>query len=388
RNEITERARAEAAEHKLRVLAEALSEVTAALTSTLDLDEVLEGILANVGFVVPHDAANVMLIEDPGVARLVYCRGYAEYTSETAVLARRYVIEETPNQRQMLATGWPVVIPDTHADESWLDIPEARWVRSYAGSPIILGAKVIGFINLDSSIPGFFTPEHGTRLRAFADHAAIALENARLHNEAKYLSVMEERGRLANELHDAVSQMLFSASLIADVLPVLWERDAEMGRESLVDLRRLTRGALAEMRALLLEMRPHALERADLSDMLRQLAESVAGRTGVDINLTIEARHPLPVDVRIALYRIAQEALNNVARHAGADRVTVALCECDSAVTLSIMDNGRGFDPDDIPAGHFGLSIMQERAEKVGAAFEAASRPGQGAQIRVTWERR
>lgn len=385
KSEIAERARAEAAEHEMRVFAEALSEVTAALTSTLELDEVLEGILANVGFVVPHDAANIMLIEEPGIAHVVYGRGYTSQSAETALLKRSYTIADTPSLNQMQTTNWPVIIPDIQTGPP-TGLYEADWIRAYVGSPIILEAKVIGFINLDSSTPGFFTDKHAKRLRAFADHAAIALENARLHKEAQYLSVMDERGRLANELHDAVSQMLFSASLIADVLPALWERNPEMGQESLHDLRRLTRGALAEMRALLLEMRPHALEEAELHEMLDQLIRSIAGRTGVDIALTFDVQHTLPVDVRINLYRIAQEALNNVARHANADRVTVSLQNQAAGVALQIQDNGRGFNPDSKRPGHFGLGIMRERAESIGAGFEVNSRPGAGTQIEVIWQ--
>ncbi len=386
KREITERARAEATERELRIFTEALSEIIASLTRTPDRDKVLMGILANVWRVVPHDAAHIMLLKEAGVAQIVYHRGYDAHTSEEVLRARRYTISKTPNLQTMMSTRRPIVIPDTRKDPGWVDIPESRWVRSYLGCPIVVGDEVIGFINLDSQVSGFFDKEHAKRLRAFADQAAVALENARLYDEAQRLSTIRERGRLANELHDAVSQMLFSASLMADVLPSIWSRNPEAGRESLGELRRLTRGALAEMRTLLLEMRPHALEEADLSEMVQHLTHAVTGRTGVDVMSEIQLQRTLPVDVRINLYRITQEALNNVVRHAKANRVEVVLREQNGSVILCIRDNGRGFNLADIPAGHLGVGIMHERAETIGAHIHVASQPGQGTEIEVTWQ--
>jgi signal transduction histidine kinase len=382
--EITERTRAQIAEREQRAFAEALREVTGALTSTLDLDEVLEGILANVGLVVQHDAANIMLVGD-GVARVMHCRGYANSATVKAMRSRPFIVDETPNQRKMVETQWPVVIPDTHADPEWRDVPESRWVRSYVGVPIILSGEVIGFINLDSGTPGFFSNYHGDRMRAFADQAAVALENAQLYNQAKVVAAMEERARLANELHDAVSQMLFSASLVTDVLPTLWEQDEALGRQSLGELRTLIQGALAEMRTLLLELRPSALEEANLDNLLRQLGEAVAGRTGVEVNVDVTLRHSPPPDEKITIYRVAQEALNNVVRHSGANRVRLELEGDGAGVRLKVIDNGCGFDPNSIPAGHFGVGIMHERAESIGATLNVTSAPGSGTAVEMVW---
>ncbi len=150
------------------------------------------------------------------------------------------------------------------------------------------------------------------------------MENARLYEQAQALAALEERQRLARDLHDAVSQTLFSASLIAEVLPRLWERNPAEGQRSLAELHQLTRGALAEMRTLLLELRPAALLEVGLADLLRQLAEAVTGRSRVPIDLSLDKPYPLPPDVQVNLYRIAQEALSNVAKHSGASRATVS----------------------------------------------------------------
>jgi signal transduction histidine kinase len=199
-------------------------------------------------------------------------------------------------------------------------------------------------------------------------------------------AVTAERSRLARELHDAVTQTLFSASLIAEVLPRLWAKDPERGKQQLEEVRLLTRGALAEMRSLLLELRPEALAQAKMDDLLRQLGRAMTGRTGVPVSVQAEVLCPLPAEVQVALYRIAQEALNNAAKHAEASQVEVRFrCDADRA-TLSIDDDGLGFDVDNIPPGHFGLGIMRERAAAVRAVLEIESEPGGGTKVRVSWE--
>jgi PAS domain S-box-containing protein len=197
----------------------------------------------------------------------------------------------------------------------------------------------------------------------------------------------EERQRLARDLHDAVSQTLWSASLIADVLPNIWREDPKKGLERLDRLGALTRGALAEMRALLLELRPRALVETRLSELLSRLVEATASRTGADISLEIEKDCELPEEVHIVIYRLAQEALNNTTRHADANQIEVRV-ECDSRyVKLMIADNGSGFDPNDIQSGqHLGLQIMRERTESIGADLEITSDPGKGTQLRFSWQ--
>jgi signal transduction histidine kinase len=206
-----------------------------------------------------------------------------------------------------------------------------------------------------------------------------------LRAKAQHAAVLEERQRLARELHDAVSQTLFAASIIADVVPRLWERNPDEGRRRLVELQQLTRGALAEMRTLLLELRPAALTDTALGELLDYLAQAMGSRARLTITASVEGECPLPPDVQIALYRIAQESLHNVARHAEATAVDLSL-RCDrEQVELHIRDNGRGFDPCVIPAGHLGVGIMRERAEEVGARITIHSRPGAGTDVQVDW---
>ncbi len=206
------------------------------------------------------------------------------------------------------------------------------------------------------------------------------------------------RSSLAEDLCDAVTQTLFSASLIAEALPALWERDPEEARQSLVELRQLSRGAIAEMRTLLLELRPASLAAADLGDLLHQLADASAGRTRAKITVTAKALQALPPDVRIAFYRIAQEAINNAVKHAKASYVDLSLSRAAMPpgidrkpayrVQLCVSDNGRGFQPDTAQPGHHGLDSIREHASAIGADLIIESRPNHGTEIVVTWEER
>jgi signal transduction histidine kinase len=197
----------------------------------------------------------------------------------------------------------------------------------------------------------------------------------------------DERNRLARDLHDAVTQTLFSATLIAEVLPVLWKRKPDEGLKRLDELQQLTRGALAEMRIMLLELRPSTLDEAQLDYLLRQLAESITGRSRVPVAVTVEGQCSLPVDVKIALYRIAQESLNNMTKHAAARHVIVNLhCEPERVI-LRVTDDGKGFDPATVRPDSLGLGIMRERAKSIGVRLSIQSEIGHGTSIEAIWGR-
>ena len=214
--------------------------------------------------------------------------------------------------------------------------------------------------------------------------AELNAANQLLAQKAAQDAVTAERTRLARELHDAVTQTLFSTTLIADVLPELWVMNPEEGQRRLEELRQMTRGALAEMRTLLVELRPNALVDAPLATLLRQLTAAMVSRARLDIQFNAEGERRLPPDVQVALYRIAQEALNNVVKHAKASRAAVTLRVGD-AVRLTVADDGVGFDPGAISADHLGLRIMRERAEAIGAQLSVYSEPDEGTQVSVLW---
>ncbi len=258
-------------------------------------------------------------------------------------------------------------------------------VKAWMWVPLAVNSRVIGGIGIAHAEPDFFTIHQANLALTMANQAAITMVNAQLYEQAQTLAALQERQRLAQNLHDAVNQSLFSAGLIAEVLPRLWERDPAKGRRSLEDLRRLTRGALAEMRGLLAELRPQVLIDSELGDLLRQLGSAFTGRTNIPVVVTVSGQGDLPANVQVAFYRLCQEAFNNIAKHARANQVAIHLQFGTDTVELHLRDDGRGFDSEQILSGHYGLSMMRERAEAVGAQLVITSRPGNGTEIVVRW---
>jgi PAS domain S-box-containing protein len=243
---------------------------------------------------------------------------------------------------------------------------------------------------------------HNLEQRITERTAELNQANALLQQKAAQDAVTAERTRLARDLHDAVTQTLFSTTLIADVLPEIWDMNPEEGKRRLEEVRQLTRGALAEMRTLLVELRPNALIEIPLPTLMRQLTEAMIGRSRINIQLGVEggdgiaSMRKLPPEVQVGLYRLAQEALNNIVKHAKASQAIITLRLGENVrdervrgeqVRLTVVDNGIGFDPSKVTVDHLGLQIMRERAEAIGAKFSIYSEPGEGTQISILWER-
>jgi two-component system nitrate/nitrite sensor histidine kinase NarX len=294
---------------------------------------------------------------------------------------------------QRIADVWSAD-PAAHLIRSLLDKETAvllEGVQAWMWVPLAVKGRVIGGMAIAHAEPDTFTTHQANLALTMANQAAITMVNAQLYEQAQTLAALEERQRLAQNLHDAVNQSLFSAGLIAEVLPRLWERNPDEGRRSLEDLRRLTRGAMAEMRGLLAELRPLVLTDTELDELLRQLGDALTGRTNIPVAVTVvgqgalQEQGTLPAAVQVAFYRLCQEAFNNIAKHARASQVAIHLQYEAATVELHIHDDGRGFDPEQIPSGHYGLSMMRERAEAVGAQLIVTSRPGHGTEIAIRW---
>lgn len=252
--------------------------------------------------------------------------------------------------------------------------------------PLKLKDELYGGLMLYYREPRKFSAEEIELAVMFGDQAALAIENARLRVQAERVAVAAERNRIARDLHDSVTQTLFSASLIAEVLPRLVQRQPDESMRRLEELRQLTRGALAEMRTLLLELRPATLMEVSIEELLRQLTEAARGRARIPIELSVNGAAQLPPAVKVAFYYIAQEALNNVTKHARAGRVLVILDIDPARAVLTIHDNGQGFDLTSVTPEHLGLAIMRERAESIGATLTIESAPGAGAGVILHWQ--
>jgi two-component system nitrate/nitrite sensor histidine kinase NarX len=368
-----------------------LLEISHTLASTLELQPGL--ILDQLRGIIEYTHAGLFGLDDSTLIALAV-RGPQQL--EQAVPFR--IRLEGPETLAALFNGHrPIRIADV-----WSADPAAQFLRSLLDDkaamllegmqawmwvPLAVKGRVIGGVSVAHTERNYFTAHHADLALTMANQVAITMVNAELYEQAQTLAVLEERQRMARNLHDAVNQSLFSAGLIAEVLPRLWEKDPDEGRRSLEDVRRLTRGALAEMRMLLVELRPSALTDTELGDLLRLLGSAHTGRTNIPVAVTVAGQGALPAEVQVALYRLCQEGLNNIAKHAGASRVEIHLQHEAGAVEvrLRLRDDGRGFDPEHTPSGHYGLSMMRERADAVGAILSITSQPGHGSEIVIRW---
>jgi len=264
----------------------------------------------------------------------------------------------------------------------------ADWIRDYGAClavPLEAAADLYGVLAIYYRVPRPFGDEAVRVAQSFGANAALAIENGRLREQLERGAAQAERSRLARDLHDSVTQALFAASIQAEALRSRWKPESEEARQGLEDVERLTRAALAEMRALLLEMRPGALARTPLHDLLRHLADSAASRSDIPVTSAIGEVSGMPPDVTVALYRIAQESMNNVVRHSHAGSARLTLERQDGVVTLVVSDDGRGFAAPPPGPDHLGLQIMEERAAAVGATLDVGSAPGRGTVVTVRW---
>jgi PAS domain S-box-containing protein len=367
-----------------------LLEISHTLASTLELQPGL--ILDQLREIIEYNHAGLFALEDTTLVTLAM-RGTPIFEKSKSI---RIHLQESESISTLFNEHQPIRIA-----EVWSDNPQALFLRSllqdgadglitgmqsWMWVPLVVKNRIIGGLGVAHEKRNHFTAHHADLALSVANQAAITMINAKLYEHAQSMAVLEERQRLARNLHDAVNQSLFSAGLIAEVLPRLWEKDQAQARISLEDLRRLTRGAMAEMRALLAELRPSTLTDAELGDLLRLLGNAFTGRTNIPAQVNVLGQGVLPAEVQVAIYRICQEALNNVAKHAGACRLEIDLKYEDDTIELSIRDDGRGFDPKKTASGHYGLGMMYERADSVGAILSILSQPGQGTALTIHWK--
>ena len=360
------------------------------LASTLELQPVL--ILDQLHEIIEYTYGGLFALAGSALVTLAV-RGMENLVQPSPI----HMQLDTPeNIAVLLNKHIPIRIADV-----WSDEPQAQFLRtilvddeaaklfegmrSWMWVPLAVQGRLIGGVGLTHEKQNYFTSHHADLALSVANQASITMINTELNGQAQELAVFEERQRLAHNLHDAVNQSLFSAGLIADVLPLLWDKDQEDARRSLDELRLLMRGAQAEMRALLAELRPSTLTESDLGKLLRLLGTAFAGRTNLPVAVTVSSEFILPADVQIAFYRVCQEALNNIAKHAKASQVEINLKQNDSVIELSVRDDGRGFDTEQTLSGHYGLGMMRERAESARLLMTVTSGPGQGTEIAVRW---
>jgi signal transduction histidine kinase/HAMP domain-containing protein len=282
-------------------------------------------------------------------------------------------------------SGEPLLVPDVSQEPRYYVVPEAGETRSELCVPLKAKGSVIGVLDVQSDQLDAFDESDLMVLQALANQAAVAIENARLYEQAQQVAVLEERQRLARDLHDSVTQNLYGVTMYAEAAArLLLAGEINLAAEHLRELRDTSQEALREMRLLIFELRPPVLEQEGLVVALEARLEAVEGRSGLVTNFKMEVEHRLPPDVEEGLYRIAQEALNNTLKHAQAHHITVYLRQDKRTVMLEVADDGVGFDPTIAhEQGGLGLPGMKERVARLGGRLVVKSSPGEGTSVKV-----
>jgi PAS domain S-box-containing protein len=385
---ISERIRAEGQLRRRIAELSVLNQIAYTLATTTDLTESLRTITQTTAEL--FDAQIAVLGVRDGDGTTLQVRAAFERTSGARASTPLAIpLESMPSIQRALEQGASIVVPDVQRvplDPPFRALVAERDLHAVLVMPLQARGESIGVLILGTNQDGVsYEPDEIALAETIAGDVAAAIENARLSEQAQAAAAAAERERLARELHDAVTQKLFSVNTIAEALPRVWERAPEEAERGLAELRGLAQAALAEMRTLLLELRPASLAKQNLDVLLQQLAEVVMARTRIPVDTTITACGSLPEAVQLAFYRVAQEALNNVDKHSRASQAELSLqCDPDRA-RLRIRDDGRGFDPRAVQTERLGLEIMQERAQAIGATLKIASQQGQGTEITLVW---
>jgi PAS domain S-box-containing protein len=390
--DITERVQAyqlleQRVEERTRELS-AVLEVSRNVAAMLELAPLLRAILTQLKTVVDYTGAAIAILQDESTLRVLDYDG----PIPRAQMLRTIPLERVSFYREVAQRREPFIVDDLSADTALTREVRKEWgeqmhavseVRSWLGVPLIAKGRFIGVLRMDHAEPGHFTQEDARIALAFADQAAVAIENARLYEQAQGVAALEERQRLARDLHDSVSQALYGMTLGARTARALAQQDATRAIEALDYVLSLAEAAFTEMRAVIFDLRPDSVEQEGLVCALRWQADLLRLRHQLEVETEFPEEPDLRLAVKEALYRIAREAVNNVVKHAGARRVTMRLDHRPDATSLEIADDGAGFASSDAFPGHLGLRSMRERATAVGATLEIESSPGAGTRIRV-----
>ncbi len=364
-------------------------EISRDVASELDLRTLLAHILVELRSAIDYTGAAIAILDDQELVVL----DYAGPADRDKVVGARIGLGRDSGWRRVVETRAPVLVQDVWADAAasgsgwpvWDEAvaPQMSYARAWLGLPLITKGKLIGLLRLDHREPGHFTRDESEHALTLAYQVAIAIANAQLYEAAQRAAALAERERLARELHDSVSQALYGILLAVHGMQHRLDADPEWLASRLDNLRSIAATGLAEMRALIFELRPDLLVTGGLVHALGRHADLLRARYALEVDLEVPAEPDLSVETKEALYRIAQEATNNAARHAQASRITVSLACVDAGVRLEVRDDGSGFDATTPYPGHMGLHSMRERAAKIGGSWEIESRAGEGTLVRV-----
>jgi PAS domain S-box-containing protein len=364
-----------------------LLEVSHNVASTLELEPLLKLILDQLKAVVDWSSAGILIVDDGDLI----VTEYQGLSPREEVLRLRLPLDGAGPDQDVIRLQRPIIQDDICTGYAYLGLRPGQLrerpyttfgdVRSWMGIPMIVKGLPIGMFEIGCFIPNYYRPEHARLAMAIADYAAVAIENARLYEHAQEAAALQERQHLARELHDSVSQALYGIQLGAQTARESLETDPAAAIEPLDYVLNLAEAGLAEMRAVLLDLRPELLERQGLIAAVEKKIEAMRALYRLDVSADFCCDPESPPELRDTVYAVAQEALQNVAKHAHAQHAHLTL-KCDTErVVLEVRDDGIGFDAQACYPGHLGLRSMEERIARLGGAFYVESMPGCGTRI-------
>jgi signal transduction histidine kinase len=355
---------------------ETSASVSRQITSILEIDELLKHVVHLIRDAFGYSHARIFLLDGEELIQRAN-------TSEGAVGIARVQLALTSLNAEAVRSGQPVMVNDVTSDPRFLREEPLPDTRSELAIPLRVAERVIGTLDVLSSKSNAFASEDVLVIQSLGDQIAVAIENARLYARSRDLAVLEERHRLARDLHDSVIQSLYSLSLLSEGWRRLLRSGETMNVEEYFDrAASIAQQALREMRLMVYELRPASLEQDGLLGALRQRLDAVERHTGVKTRLVAERAVDLPLQVEECLYHIGQEALNNALKHSGATEVTLRLQREGNQVVLRVEDNGRGFAPVSPDCqGGMGLNNMRQRAEEMRGALIIDSELGKGTTV-------
>ncbi|MBN1316085.1 MAG: GAF domain-containing protein [Anaerolineales bacterium] len=380
-NELEQRVEERTSElQRLALQLKTSAQVSREVTSILSIDGLLAKVTELIHFAFGYYAVHIYLVDEE--AGSLVCRA-----SSTSMPPQDPTLEINANSLngEVARTGQSLLVNDVTQEYRFMPDKNYPYTSSELVIPLSIGKRCLGTLDLLSQERGAFKPEDVDVAQSLASQIAIAIENARLYERSQELAVLEERNRLARDLHDAMNQSLYSIVLFAGAAHKEADKlGAEAVQRHLVCVEDTAKQALKEMRLMLFELRPYSLQERGWIGSLQKRLDTVEGSAGIDVDLEVCGEIDLPECAEEILYHIIQEALNNTLKHASASTVRVAIRGSDSQLEVTVRDNGLGFEPASRPcSGGMGLTSMYERAEQLGALLEVKSAPGEGTCVRV-----
>lgn len=359
---------------------ETSAKVSRDITSILDIDELLSLVVDLINRTFGYFCVQIFLIEP--ITNRLELRASSSANGEANRGALQKIVPDELNNLVISSRRY-LLVGDIKDDSRYPVERQPVEIQSELIVPLVVGKQVIGTMAVTSEKPGALSPDDVTVIQSLGDQVAVAIENARLYEQSREMAVMEERHRLARELHDSVTQALFSIDLHASAIAANLRRDQDRAEEQISRLRMVTHDTLQEMRSLIYDLRPSNLEEYGLVEAIRQETEYLRRPDGPEFKLAITSERRLPADVERGLYRITLEAIRNAIKHAGARLITIELALDVESVYISVSDDGRGFNANVQPGGRraFGLIGMKERAKLLKGELEIESCPGSGTRV-------